>query len=78
MPGAVSQDLTMAKAADLYGLPLDEFTRARDELARELRRSGKKCASVHMISEATAPPSWVWSSARPSRLAVRRVYVARV
>jgi hypothetical protein len=26
--------------SDLYGLPLDEFTRARDELARELRKAG--------------------------------------
>jgi hypothetical protein len=28
--------------ADLYGLPLEEFTKARDELAKELRRGGKK------------------------------------
>jgi hypothetical protein len=33
------------KAADLYGLPLEEFTKARDELAKELRRSGKKEAA---------------------------------
>ncbi|MDQ3777817.1 MAG: hypothetical protein M3310_02955, partial [Actinomycetota bacterium] len=30
---------------DLYGLPLDEFTRARDALARELRRAGKREAA---------------------------------
>ena len=30
------------RAADLYALPREEFTRARDELARELRRAGKK------------------------------------
>jgi hypothetical protein len=33
------------KAADLYGLPLEEFTKARDELAKELRRAGKKEAA---------------------------------
>ena len=30
---------------DLYGLPLDEFTKARDELAKELRNAGKKDAA---------------------------------
>jgi hypothetical protein len=29
------------KASDLYGLPLDDFVGARDELARELRKAGK-------------------------------------
>lgn len=34
---------SVAEAADrLYGLPLEEFTRARDELARELRRNGDR------------------------------------
>ena len=33
------------KAADLYGLPLEEFTKARDELAKELRGAGKKEAA---------------------------------
>jgi hypothetical protein len=33
------------KASDLYGLPLDEFTKARDELAKELRKGGKKEAA---------------------------------
>jgi hypothetical protein len=33
------------RAADLYGLPLDEFTSARNELARELKRAGKKEAA---------------------------------
>ncbi|MGH3081152.1 MAG: hypothetical protein ACRDNH_08465 [Gaiellaceae bacterium] len=35
----------MRKAADLYGLPLEEFTKARDGLAKELRRAGKKEAA---------------------------------
>jgi hypothetical protein len=33
------------KAADLYGLPLEEFTKARDELAKELRGAGRKEAA---------------------------------
>jgi hypothetical protein len=33
------------KAADLYGLPLEEFTTTRDELAKELRKAGKKEAA---------------------------------
>jgi hypothetical protein len=35
----------MRRADDLYGLPLDEFTKARDELAKELRQGGKKEAA---------------------------------
>ena len=42
----MSQDPRVArKAADLYGLPLEEFTKARDELAKELRRAGRKEAA---------------------------------
>src|SRR4029453_17289633 len=33
------------KASDLYGLPLDEFTKTRDELAKDLRKGGKKEAA---------------------------------
>ena len=36
---------TIRRASDLYGLPLEEFTPARDSLARELRRAGKKEAA---------------------------------
>ena len=35
---------------DLYGLPLDEFTRERDALARELRKAGKKEAATEIKS----------------------------
>jgi hypothetical protein len=31
-----------AEAERLYGLPLDEFTAARDARARELRRDGER------------------------------------
>jgi hypothetical protein len=37
--------MRVRKVADLYGLPLEEFTKARDELAKELRRAGKKEAA---------------------------------
>jgi hypothetical protein len=33
------------RPADLYGLPVEEFTTTRDELAKELRKAGKKEAA---------------------------------
>jgi hypothetical protein len=33
------------RPADLYGLPVEEFTKTRDELAKELRKNGKKEAA---------------------------------
>jgi hypothetical protein len=33
------------RPADLYGLPLEEFTKTRDDLAKELRKAGKKEAA---------------------------------
>jgi hypothetical protein len=50
----------MAKPADLYGLPLDEFTRARDELVRELRRAGKKEAADE-VKALRKPPVSAWT-----------------
>jgi hypothetical protein len=38
------------RAVDLYGLPLEEFTSARNELARELKRGGKKEAADEVAS----------------------------
>ena len=66
MPGPVSQDLTVAKPADLYGLPLDEFTRARDELARELRRAGKKEAADE-VKALRKPPVSAWTVNQAAR-----------
>jgi hypothetical protein len=43
------------EADRLYGLPLAEFTRARDELARELRKAGESEASAEV--KALAKPS---------------------
>jgi hypothetical protein len=33
------------RPADLYGLPIEEFTKTRDDLAKELRKAGKKEAA---------------------------------
>jgi hypothetical protein len=38
------------KKDDLYGLPVEEFTKARDELAKELRKAGKKEAADEVKS----------------------------
>jgi hypothetical protein len=48
------------KTADLYGLPLEEFTRARDELARELRRAGKREAADE-VKALRKPSVSVWA-----------------
>jgi hypothetical protein len=66
MPADVSQDLNVAKAADLYGLPLDEFTRARDELARELRRAGKK-EEADEVKALRKPPVSAWTVNQAAR-----------
>lgn len=41
-------DQLEAAIDDLYGLPLDDFTTARDELARGLRREGRRDAAEHV------------------------------
>src|SRR2546430_5456034 len=44
----------------LYGLPLEEFTRARNELARRARQEGQRALGTR-ISELSKPalPAWV-------------------
>lgn len=37
--------MATVRPADLYGLPVEEFTKTRDELAKELRKAGKKEAA---------------------------------
>jgi hypothetical protein len=61
------------RAADLYGLPLEEFTRERDALARELKRAGKKEAAEE-IRALRKPPVFVWAINQAAR---RRPEVAR-
>ena len=48
------------KASDLYGLPLDEFTKARDDLAKELRKGGKKEAADE-VKELRKPSVSAWA-----------------
>jgi hypothetical protein len=48
-----------AKAADLYGLPLEEFTKARDALAKEARQAGDKEAADE-IKALRKPPVSAW------------------
>jgi hypothetical protein len=47
------------RADDLYGLPLDEFTKTRDELSRELRRAGKKEAAER-VKALRKPTTSTW------------------
>ena len=49
-----------AKATDLYGLPLDEFTKARDALAKEARQAGDKEAADE-IKALRKPPVSAWA-----------------
>lgn len=48
------------KAADLYGLPLAEFTKARDDLAKELRGAGKK-EQADEVKALRKPTVSVWT-----------------
>ena len=48
------------RATDLYGLPLDQFTSARDELAQELRRAGKRDAADE-VKALRKPPVSAWA-----------------
>jgi hypothetical protein len=48
------------KVADLYGLPPEEFTSARNELARELKRGGKKEAAAE-VAALRKPTRSVWA-----------------
>jgi hypothetical protein len=48
------------RAADLYGLPLEEFTSARNELARELKRAGKKEAADE-VGALRKPTRSIWA-----------------
>lgn len=48
------------RAGDLYGLPLEEFTPARDALVRELRKGGKKEAAEE-IKALRKPSVSLWA-----------------
>jgi hypothetical protein len=50
----------VAKAADLYGLPFEEFTKARDALAKEARQAGNREAADE-IKALRKPPVSAWA-----------------
>ena len=64
-----------AEAERLYGLPLDEFTTARDERARELRRDGQKekAAEVAALRKPVVAAWVVNMLARDERADVREL-----
>jgi hypothetical protein len=64
-----------AEAERLYGLPLDEFTAARDARARELRRDGQreKAAEVGALRKPVVAAWVVNMLARDERADVRRL-----
>jgi hypothetical protein len=65
-------------ARELYGLPLGEFTRARDELARRLRKEGRR-KEADAVKELRKPTTAAWALnqlARRREADVRRLLQA--
>jgi hypothetical protein len=62
---AADRDALETEIDRLYGLPLDEFTPARDDLARQLRRSGDR-DSAERLGRLRKPTvaSWALNQAR--------------
>ena len=62
----------------LYGLPLDEFTGARDELARRVRREGdgERAAEIKQLRKPSLPAWVVNQLARQRELDVQRLVKA--
>ena len=71
LPAGVPDDAVDA----LYGLPLDEFTPRRDELAKELRGAGKRdeAAGVKALRKPSAAAWLVNQLARTQKADARRV-----
>src|SRR5436190_19205501 len=62
----------------LYGLPLDEFTRARDELARQVRKEGDaaRAAEIKQLRKPSVPAWVVNRLARQRELDMQRLLKA--
>jgi hypothetical protein len=56
----VRKTASQRRAADLYGLPLEEFTKERDALAKELRQGGNKEAADE-VKALRKPPVSAWT-----------------
>jgi len=62
---------------DLYGLPLEEFTAARNELARRLTKAGDpRAAEIRQLAKPTLPVWAINQLARSEPLAIRRLLAA--
>jgi hypothetical protein len=51
----------VARADELYGLPLDQFTAARDRLAKSLREAGDPDAAAQ-VKALRKPNTTVWAT----------------
>ena len=77
--GRTRQDVNAANEVDrLYGLPLDEFTRARDDLARRVRQEGdgERAAEIKGLHKPTLPAWVVNQLARQRELDMQRLLKA--
>jgi hypothetical protein len=65
-------------ADSLYGLPLDEFTRARDELARQVRKEGDadRATEIKQLRKPSVPAWVVNQLARQRELDMQRLVKA--
>src|SRR5919201_6293703 len=62
---------------ELYGLPLDEFTAARNELSKRLKREGdERAEDVRRLAKPTVAVWTINQLARREPLAVRRLLAA--
>src|SRR5437764_3474837 len=80
--GSTSQAVSAAEEeiGRLYGLPLDEFTRGRDELARRVKQEGDAALAAE-VKQLRKPslPAWVVNQlARQRELDMRRLLDAGV
>src|SRR6516165_23590 len=74
-PLAIPQGVPEDAVDELYGLPLDEFTPRRDELAKELRATGKReeAAWVKALRKPSAAAWLVNQLARTQKSDARRM-----
>jgi hypothetical protein len=75
---AAERDALEETIEHLYGLPLDEFTRARDELARRVRQEGdaERAAEIKRLRKPSIPAWVVNQLARQRELDMQRLVKA--
>src|SRR5919202_7086126 len=62
----MAADAAAEAAERLYGLPLEDFTRERDALARELRRAGRRDEAGE-VAKLPKPSQVAWAVNRLAR-----------